>query len=202
MATNEFGVYGIVKDKLTADIENLQPIKESLLKHIRSVKKSYDKIIILNIGTDRCTGDSFAPLLGTILKQRGFNYPNVEIVGDLHFPVHAQNLVETINNIDQDNSLIIAVDASLTECGEIGTYTISNGKIKAGLGVGRDLPHIGDVAIAGTVAHTGADRFDNLAIIKNVRLSLVWKMAEVLSVAIEQAIGELCLNSSILTIAS
>ena len=135
-----------------------------------------DDVIYLCIGTDRSTGDSLAPLVGTYLK--GLGYTNV--YGSLDEPVHAQNLQETINSLPQNKS-IIAIDAGLGSISSVGTTQVIKGSIKPGAGVNKIFPSYGDYSIMGIVNVGG---FMEYFVLQSTRLSLVMKMAKDITSAI------------------
>jgi len=145
----------------------------------------YEQIIILCIGTDRCTGDSFGPLVGYKLSNI-FN-ENVAIYGTLDEPVHAKNLEKNIQHIYDNYSkpLVVAIDACLGSMEHIGFLTIVDGPIKPGIGVNKELPEIGDISITGIVNFSG---FMEFMVLQNTRLSLVMKMAELTANGIRSAI--------------
>lgn len=153
--------------------ENLSKLLES---SINNVTKEYKKVIFVCIGTDRCTGDCYGPMVGTFLKRHGFN-----VYGTLHNPVHAQNLELVLSNIDLQNNLIIAVDAALGKIEDIGKLYSSNNPINPGAGVSKQLPSVGDVSITGIVAQSSEFSF---VILQNVRLSFVFDLAKTTTKAI------------------
>lgn len=132
-----------------------------------------NKIAFLCIGSDRATGDSLGPLIGYNLKKLGYT----RVYGTLDNPVHAKNLNSTIDLINEEvhNPLIIAIDASLGKTSSIGSYTLYNGPIKPGAGVGKNLPYVGDIAITGIVNQSGMS--DNL-LLQTTRLGHVMRMVE------------------------
>lgn len=150
-----------------------------------SNKKS---IVVLCIGTDRSTGDSLAPLVGHQLKS--LSYRRLNVYGNLHEPVHAKNLVDTINTIKlkHKDSLIIAIDAALGRIDHIGQVTVGEGSIKAGTGVGKDLPPVGDIAISGVVNFSG---FVEFMVLQNTRLSTVMDMSEFIADSLKYALGKI-----------
>lgn len=78
--------------------------------------------IIVCIGTDRVIGDALAPVVGTMLKSRGFRYP---VYGTLDRPIHALNIYESIDIVKRKhpNSTIIAIDACLGKKERVGYDT-------------------------------------------------------------------------------
>lgn len=135
-----------------------------------------DDIVYVCIGTDRSTGDSLAPFVGTYLKSMGYK----NVYGTIEDPVHALNLEETIDMLSTDKT-VIAIDACLGLISSIGSTQIIKGSIKAGAGVGKDLPSCGDYGILGVVNVGG---FMEYLVLQNTRLSVVIKMAKDITSAI------------------
>jgi len=148
------------------------------LKNILKDKFSLKSIVILNIGTDRSTGDCLGALVGYKLKNLKHN--NIHIYGNLDNPVHAKNLEQNMNIIKEKHkdSFVIAIDASLSSSDNIGRINISDIPIKPGSGVGKNLPEVGDIAITGVVNTYGYNEFLTL---QNTRLNIVMKMADLIS---------------------
>lgn len=142
-------------------------------------------IIIVCIGTDRSTGDSLGPLVGTLLKKR--KSESQPVFGTLDEPVHALNLKDTMNKIDHhyQNPFIVAIDACLGQYANIGTIQIGHGPMKPGAGVNKDLPPIGDIHITGIVNVGG---FMEYLVLQNTRLSLVMDMAEIISASLYRSL--------------
>ena len=142
---------------------------------------AHKDIIILCIGTDRATGDSLGPLIG--YKLLGHNYilaNKIKVYGSLENPVHAKNLEEKIQEIYSlyDQPLVIAIDACLGRMEYIGYMTIGKGSVRPGAGVKKDLPSVGDIYITGIVNYSGVV---DITILQNTRLSIVMKMADIIS---------------------
>ena len=68
------------------------------------------EIIFLCVGSDRSTGDSLGPLVGTLLKEKNIPFP---VYGTLQAPVHALNLKKVIEDIHNtfEDPFIIGIDA-------------------------------------------------------------------------------------------
>jgi len=134
--------------------------------------------VILCIGTDRSTGDALGPLIGTHLSR--LNLPDLNIYGTLDEPVHATNLQENIQFIQQSfvNPFIIAIDACLGKMDSIGCITLADGPLKPGAGVHKQLPEVGEAHITGIVNVGG---FMEYMVLQNTRLNLVWRMSENIS---------------------
>ncbi len=147
------------------------------------------EIICVCIGTDRSTGDSLGPLVGSLLTAEA--PPFVKVYGTLDEPVHAINLPATIQHIQKEHAkaLILAVDACLGKLKSVGWIQVGLGPIRPGAGVNKTLPEIGDIHITGIVNVSG---FMEYFVLQNTRLGVVMKMAEVISSSILSA----CLNIS------
>ncbi|RKD22884.1 spore protease YyaC [Ammoniphilus oxalaticus] len=154
---------------------------DSLSEHIGNRLHSFDnvsEIVVLCIGTDRSTGDSLGPLVGSIFEKM---YPvGVHIYGTIDEPVHAVNLKDTIETIERNHkdALIIAVDACLGKFSSVGHITVAHGPLKPGAGVKKDLPAVGCFHITGIVNIGG---FMEYFVLQNTRLSIVMKMADTIA---------------------
>lgn len=153
-----------------------------------AVQKPWKDIVVICIGTDRSTGDSFGPLTGRLLTRRSFNVP---VLGTLDQPVHALTLERTLLDIDE-RSLVIAVDSQLGNAQSVGGIGVRNGPLRPGAALGKDLPHVGDVSIVGTVAEMNISPFHTL---QNVPLGLVFQMAELTAKTIRAAIKKVELST-------
>lgn len=146
--------------------------------------QSHREIVFLCIGTDRSTGDALGPLIGSKLEQ----IPSfVSVYGNLDEPVHAVNLVETLQMIryKHQEPYIIAIDACLGRLKNVGMITLREGPLRPGSGVKKELPEVGDLHITGNVNVGG---FMEFFVLQNTRLSLVMKMADVISTSIIQSL--------------
>ncbi|ASS89664.1 MULTISPECIES: spore protease YyaC [Aeribacillus] len=144
-------------------------------------KEHQDSIVVLCIGTDRSTGDALGPIVGTKLMEQ--NLTHVHIFGTLKSPVHAVNLGETIETINNqfEHPFIIAVDACLGLYQNIGSFQVAEGPLKPGAAVNKSLPAVGDMHITGIVNVSG---FMEFFVLQNTRLHLVMSMADVISASL------------------
>jgi len=141
-------------------------------------KSNIKPIVVLCIGTDRSTGDSLGPLVGS--KLIGEKIQNFHVYGTLKDPVHAVNLEEKIGEINQAHHqpFVIAVDACLGRLKNVGSVQIGSGPVKPGAGVNKVLPEVGDIHITGIVNVGG---FMEFFVLQNTRLHLVMNMADVIA---------------------
>jgi putative sporulation protein YyaC len=140
--------------------------------------------VLLAIGTDRSTGDSLGPLVGSRVTQLAPGL--IPVYGTLDEPVHAVNLTDKLQQIQQNysSSLIIAVDACLGQLQSVGSITVGKGPLYPGTGVHKKLPPVGEIFISGVVNIGG---FLEHLVLQNTRLSMVMKMAECISKAVVAA---------------
>ncbi|WP_090948180.1 spore protease YyaC [Parageobacillus thermantarcticus] len=139
---------------------------------------------IVCIGTDRSTGDSLGPLVGTMLKEKHLSH--FHVYGTLEEPIHAVNLEEKITAIRtiHHNALMIAIDACLGRLKSVGAITIAKGPVRPGAGVNKQLPPVGDFHITGVVNVSG---FMEFFVLQNTRLHLVMNMAKAIANGIDEA---------------
>jgi len=175
----ENGIVINIKDPLAADkfVNTLQ----SLLKHKAACPGR--PIIILCIGSDRCTGDCLGPLIGSRLEETKSG--NYIVYGTLQKPVHARNLENCLLEIRSSypKPFIIAIDASLGHSQkDTGTITINKGPLRPGNGVHKALPAVGDLSISAIV-----NDFPNLY---STRLYSVIKLAGFIATGIQQVFSQ------------
>ncbi|MBO9598040.1 MAG: spore protease YyaC [Cohnella sp.] len=136
------------------------------------------RVAIVCIGTDRSTGDSLGPLVGSALRK--FHSSSFDVYGTLEDPVHAMNLGETMERLywTARNPFIIGVDACLGNAANVGSILLGEGPLHPGSGVGKKLPPVGDIHLSGIVNVGG---FMELALLQSTRLYLVTRMAELIA---------------------
>lgn len=181
--------YGVDQIKVDYDDKAASTvIKDELARYIcQAIGYGKKHIVFVCIGTDRSTGDSLGPLVGdriSIIKS-----DNVSIFGTLEEPVHAQNLDQVHQAISEiDDPFVVAIDACLGLKESVGHISIGKGGLKPGLGVGKDLTVIGDIYITAVVNVGG---FMEFAVLQGTRLSVIMKMAKVITYGIRGALFDL-----------
>lgn len=135
-------------------------------------------IVFVCIGTDRSTGDSLGPLIGTLLQEK--EIAPYHVYGTLDDPIHAVNMDEKLAEIKQKhfNPFIIGIDACLGRLKSVGSIQIGEGPVKPGAGVNKELPEVGNMHITGIVNVSG---FMEFFVLQNTRLNLVLKMAKTIA---------------------
>jgi len=134
-------------------------------------------LVALCIGTDRSTGDSLGPIIGSALKRR---QPCIPLLGTLEDPVHAVNLRDKLLEVERSfpDPFVLAVDACLGRLDSVGKIDVGPGPLQPGAGVNKSLPRVGDAYISGIVNVGG---FLEYFVLQNTRLNIVMSLAEVIT---------------------
>lgn len=171
-------------NQLTASYE----FGKQLLEKICRQKAAEQPLVFLCIGTDRATGDSLGPIIGYKLKQRRLS--SAYVYGTLEHPVHAKNLGEVLREIHDTftQPFIVAIDASLGKASHIGYFTLEDGALKPGAGVGKNLPQVGNLCITGIVNLSG---FLENSLLQTTRLHTVMSLADQISKGIFYCLAKL-----------
>lgn len=153
------------------DLFSCEKISKKIISWLPKYPHEY---IVICIGTDRSTGDSLGPLVGTILSKIRPN--NLIVYGTLHEPIHAVNFEEQIQKIKKkhSNPFIIAVDACLGKSKSIGSLIVGKGSLKPGAALNKSLSPVGNIYFTGVVNVSG---FMEFSVLQNTRLSIVVDMA-------------------------
>ena len=160
-----------------------EQVKE-VAKRLRPIikGKTADDVIFLCIGTDRSTGDSLGPLVGTQLRKKGY-----QVIGDIDDPTHALNVQERWEHARKTGKYVIAIDACLGNANRVGYITAKPEPLSPGAGAGKDLGRVGHAGIYGVVNVSG---YMEHIVLQNTRLSLVLKMVDIITQAITQTLKE------------
>jgi putative sporulation protein YyaC len=164
------------------DLQASESLAEELLSYTSSLLSR--PIVFVCIGTDRSTGDSLGPLVGTLLEEKEIN--SFHVYGTLDDPIHAVNLEEKLVEISakHHDPYLIGIDACLGRLKSVGVIQVGDGPVRPGAGVNKELPAVGNIHITGIVNVSG---FMEFFVLQNTRLNLVMKMAKTISNGIYQA---------------
>ncbi|UOR10774.1 spore protease YyaC [Halobacillus amylolyticus] len=159
-------------------------MSEQLSDYLLQSLPNNKQVVIACVGTDRSTGDSLGPLIGSMLQDRPLK--TFHVYGTLEEPLHALNLKETIKAIHRTHPqpFILAIDACLGKNSSIGSVSIAQGTLNPGAALKKDLPPIGDMHISGMVNVGG---FMEYVVLQNTRLHHVMKMAAKIAAGIRLA---------------
>lgn len=147
------------------------------------------KLIFLCIGTNRVIGDCFGPLVGSKLKHYFSQEENVEVIGDIENIVSLKNVYSIINQIQEQEAFVIAIDAALSCNNKIGTIIVNQNKMNIGSGINKRNLYIGDISIKGIVAKDFKNPKRNFNALQNMPLSIIIDMAECVSTGIYNVIN-------------
>ncbi|WP_226086302.1 spore protease YyaC [Mesobacillus sp. S13] len=153
-----------------------EKLASEILDHLPNF--STRPIVFVCIGTDRSTGDSLGPLIGTLLEEK--EIAPYHVYGTLDDPIHAVNMDAKLAEIKEKhfNPFIIGIDACLGRLKSVGSIQVGNGPVKPGAGVNKELPEVGNMHITGIVNVSG---FMEFFVLQNTRLNLVLKMAKTIA---------------------
>lgn len=142
---------------------------------LETIPFHHENLVFCCIGTDRSTGDALGPLVGDFLENyRTFPY---KVVGTLENPLHALNLQENIDQLNQSTPtpFVVAIDACLGVDAKVGEIILQSGPLLPGKAVKKELPPIGDLSIKGIVNVGG---FMEMLVLSNTRLHLTYTMSQ------------------------
>lgn len=133
-----------------------------------------DRYVFFCVGTDRNTGDSIGPFIGTELEKIGFN-----VIGTIDRPVHALNMDERIKEIPKYKR-VVAIDASVTSSAEValGSVNLVKGGLAPGAGLKLGFGKVGELSIYCNVSGLYSTQKKTDEMLGNVRLSLILKMRD------------------------
>lgn len=106
-----------------------------------------DPLLFFNVGADGILGDAFGPLLGTLLLEAGVASTDVVVLGTTTDPIHATNIGDKIRGTTASYATHVCIATDCAVGDELGRMSLAPGMLVAGLGVGRQLPPIGDYAL-------------------------------------------------------
>ncbi|MDO4302090.1 MAG: spore protease YyaC [Clostridia bacterium] len=160
-------------------------LSASIKKFINKKINKHNSIAVFCIGTDRATGDSLGPLVGTRLIKMGIN----NVMGTIEKPVHAVNIDDKIKQLynSYDKPMVLAIDACLGIYNHIGSLSIWEGALSPGAGISKRLGEIGDISITGIVNKWSCNGIVQL---QSTRLSIVMNMSEVIADSIFEALTD------------
>ncbi|MBP3256212.1 MAG: spore protease YyaC [Clostridia bacterium] len=144
-------------------------------------KKNILDVVLVCIGTDRMTGDSFGPLVGSKIKEKleKYNISNINVYGTLNNNVCYTNIKETMELIKNrhQSSCVIAIDSALGEKEDIGKIIVNKEKIHIGKGLNKNKIELGDISIKAVVGKNCKLSNYNFYILQNTSLNEVIKLS-------------------------
>lgn len=156
-----------------------------LYRHFQSMPLGRE-IVIVCVGTNRCSGDALGPMVGSRLMERFEDHRYIRIYGTLDKPVHALNLSKTIQHIEahHPHAYVIAVDACLGQLFKIGTIQLVEAPLVPGVSLNKKLPEVGHIHFKGIINNHSEL---NHKVLEHTSLTFVRDMAAVISRIIVKA---------------
>lgn len=150
-----------------------------------------EDIVFICIGTDQSTGDAFGPLMGSQLQSLGFPH----VIGTLAHPCDADRVQAEVEALQQQEKLVVAIDACLGSITQVGTFICTKGALKPGAALGKKLPAVGDFSIAAVVNSVGPKPYwklqtTSLYAVMGLVAELSSQLAQVWDIKKESAIYE------------
>lgn len=170
-----------LKEKFILDFNNV--FKKTI------VQKESIEVTFLCVGTDRITGDSFGPLVGSKLIEllQEYNFSNINVYGTLEKNLNYETVSRIIKNIN-NNSMIIVIDAALSKRENIGKIYVSNKKTILGKGLDKNKIEIGDISIKSVVAKDYKIPRYNFKALQNISLNGVMTLSNIVAEGIVEVI--------------
>ena len=144
--------------------------------------------IVVCVGSDLVIGDSVGPLTGTMLtfKLQGLG---AYVYGTLQSPITAKEIkyLKEFLHRTHPNRPIIAVDAAVGKCADVGLIKVTPQPLSPGSGANKNLGSFGDATVLGVVAEKS---MGNYALFNSTRLRLVHEMAHRISEGIATLLHE------------
>lgn len=148
-------------------------------------------VLFLCIGSEKISGDSLGPIVGTLLREKyKLPYP---VIGCEDMPVNGVNIDKYRKYVHRffPAHRIIAIDAALGGIGDIGDIRYREGGVRAGGALGLNNSPVGELAILGVVGERGGEPMQTLL---NTPFEKVVMLAERIAQAINEVFGQSSLS--------
>ena len=143
-------------------------------------------IFVVGIGSNLISGDSLGPFVGTLL---GNCFPqHLTVLGNLEFPMDATTIGPEFSQFNiPNNSFVISIDSVLGSADFVNSIVLRRGPLQPGLGLGHNLPPIGDCSVMGVVLTNEAVLGSHLLY---TNLHLIYTMATNIAKGISLAVRQ------------
>ena len=153
------------------------------LNNIINLSSGERNIVFLCLGTTTIIGDSFGPIVGTLLKKNFEKSNTVKIIGDLKEAMTYSKIEENIDYIKEkySNSLIVVLDAALSDKHDIGKIFIQNRGLRYAESLHKQNNFLGNISIKAVVGEDMNNNIQNFKTLKNVSFEQVKSMSDIVS---------------------
>jgi len=171
------------------DKKSVAYLSDAIIQHYAS-NPVYTEMVVVCMGTNRYSGDSLGPMVGSQLLERLKGQRHFQLYGTLDNPAHALNMQKTLAQISQKHgrAYVIAVDACLGQFYKIGTLQVVEEPLQPGVSLDKKLPPIGHIHIKGIINNYGPL---NHKVLEHTSLTFVQEMAGVVSRILARAVQEI-----------
>lgn len=140
-------------------------------------------IIFLCIGTDQIIGDSFGPVVGTLLRKAFKENKNIKIIGDLENALTYNKIEENVSYIKENytNNLIVVLDSALSDKHNVGKVFIQNRGLKYAESLKKQNEIIGNISIKAVVGVNSNNSMENFENLKKVPIEQIQFMSNIVS---------------------
>lgn len=145
-----------------------------------------EHIYVAGIGSNRISGDSLGPFVGTLLDDL---FPDhLTVLGNLKLPLDCTSIESKVTNMTlPEGCFVVAIDSVLGNEKTINSIVVQEGHIKPGKGLGHNLPPIGDCSVMGVVVQNDVD-FETSLLFSD--LHLIYTMANNIAKGISLAVRQ------------
>ena len=139
-------------------------------------------IVFVCIGTSTVVGDSFGPIVGSVLKHKLCN-DRVKVIGDLQSCITYTNIQKKMNEINNiySNSLIIVLDSALANKPNIGKIFVQNRGLKYAESLMKQNSTIGNISIKAVVGEYSYNNYKNFYCLKNVSIQRIQQVSTIVA---------------------
>lgn len=147
--------------------------------------KRCSDLIFLCVGTDKVIGDTFGPIVGSLLisKQKNHFIPNMEVIGCLEKNIGFNQIHQQVEKVklNYENPIIISIDSALGKKDNIGKIFVNDDGIIFGKSLDKKNNKVGDLGIRAVVGENKNNIEKNFGILQNISLNSVLKLSNIVS---------------------
>ena len=166
-------------------LKNMVEYKRFVWELNNSIDSEKD-VVFVCIGTATIIGDSFGPLVGTVLKKLLAKNKRVTVIGDIQNCMTYENIQNQMVSINQkySNSLIIVIDSALSSKSNIGKIYIQKRGLKYAESLRKTNEVIGNVSIKAVVGENCFNSIRNFYNLKDVSIERIEYVSSIVATGI------------------
>lgn len=162
------------------------------LDNVINLENINSNIVFLCIGTNKVAGDCFGPYVGSFLKKSFNKFYNIKVIGDLNNDITYSNIKKLERTIENEykNSLIIVIDAALSNKENVGKVFVQNRGLKYAQCLRKQNNSIGNISIKAVVGKNANNRFINFKTLKDVSIESVQTLSNFVATGIIEVMNK------------